>query len=190
MWSTWRWLWRRRRPRGQQRRRRLDARLHGLARERKAVISRGELVEIGGSFRVPEVMRAAGVQLVEVGTTNRTWPRDYEVEGAAVLLQVHRSNFKQEGFVHAVEVSELSAIAKARGVPLIVDLGSGVVDDLTRWRLDAEPTVRQTLAAGADVVTFSGDKLLEGRSRLIVGRQDLIQTLAEGGHGARCAWTA
>ena len=152
--------------------------LHGLARERKAVISRGELVEIGGSFRVPEVMRAAGVQLVEVGTTNRTWPRDYEVEDAAVLLQVHRSNFKQEGFVHAVEVSELSAIAKARGVPLIVDLGSGVVDDLTRWRLDAEPTVRQTLAAGADVVTFSGDKLLGGpQAGFIVGRRDLIQTL-------------
>ncbi|MBP46803.1 MAG: L-seryl-tRNA(Sec) selenium transferase [Myxococcales bacterium] len=152
--------------------------LHGLGRGGRAVISRGELVEIGGSFRVPEVMQAAGVTLVEVGTTNRTWIKDYDVESAALILQVHRSNFRQQGFVHSVQIAELAELATAKGVPLIVDLGSGVVEDLQQWRLQPEPTVRETLKAGADLVTFSGDKLLGGpQAGLIVGRSDLVEKI-------------
>lgn len=153
--------------------------LHALAAGRSALVSRGELVEIGGSFRVPDVMTAAGVRLVEVGTTNRTWPRDYAAAVAqqlgsaapvAAMLQVHRSNFRLDGFVHTPTVAELAELAHDQGVPLIVDLGSGVVEDLAQWGLEPEPTVRQTLAAGADVVTFSGDKLLGGpQAGIIVG---------------------
>lgn len=154
--------------------------LHALSAGRPTLVSRGELVEIGGSFRVPDVMSAAGAILVEVGTTNRTWRRDYETAAerlaedgtpAAVVLQVHRSNFRVEGFVHTPTVAELAELARERCVPLVVDLGSGVVDDLARWGLTPEPTVRETLAAGADVVTFSGDKLLGGpQAGLIVGK--------------------
>ncbi|MCO4762677.1 MAG: L-seryl-tRNA(Sec) selenium transferase [Myxococcales bacterium] len=162
--------------------------LHALARDRPVLVSRGELVEIGGSFRVPDVMTAAGASLTEVGTTNRTWARDYDValtdlaaagRPAAALLQVHRSNFSIDGFVHTPTVTELATLAHAHDLPLIVDLGSGVVGDLSRWQLLAEPTVQQTLQAGADLVTFSGDKLLGGpQAGLIVGKRRWLARLA------------
>jgi L-seryl-tRNA(Ser) seleniumtransferase len=149
---------------------------------RAAVVSRGELVEIGGSFRMPDVMRAAGVRLVEVGTTNRTHARDYEaaLEPAAsdvtvaAVLKVHRSNFVQEGFVAEVSVADLAAIAHARGLPLVVDVGAGA---LTADRGGAW-AVRELVAAGADLVLFSGDKLLGGpQAGVLVGRAAAIAPL-------------
>jgi L-seryl-tRNA(Ser) seleniumtransferase len=130
---------------------------------REVVVSRGELIEIGGSFRLPEIMSAAGATLVEVGCTNRTHLPDYERaigEATAGILVVHRSNFHQVGFVTSPQLAELAALARRRGVPLWVDQGSGCHLDLSRYGLRAEPTVRELLAAGADAVLFSGDKLL------------------------------
>ena len=158
-----------------------------LARGRPVVVSRGELVEIGGGFRVPEVMAESGARLVEVGTTNRTRAADYEAavaerHGVALLLKVHPSNYRITGFTEAASVEQLAAI----GPPVMVDLGSGLLDASTPWLpgpppawLADEPAARQTLAAGAALVTFSGDKLFGGpQAGVIAGRADLVERCA------------
>ncbi len=159
--------------------------LAALARGRDVVVSRGELVEIGGGFRVPEVMAESGARLVEVGTTNRTRRADYEratTDATAMLLKIHASNYRMIGFVEAASIAELATL----GPPVVVDAGSGLLDETTPWLpggrpawLGDEPGVRQCLDAGAALVTFSGDKLLGGpQAGIVVGRRDLIDTVA------------
>jgi L-seryl-tRNA(Ser) seleniumtransferase len=155
--------------------------LAGVARGREVIVSRGELVEIGGSFRIPDLMAESGARLVEVGTTNRTRLSDYEraiTPETALLLKVHRSNFTIEGFASEVSAGELSALGKARGVPVLEDLGSGAFFRFASAGIPGTPTVREALAAGADLVTVSGDKLLGGpQAGLIAGRRDLVAPL-------------
>ncbi len=138
--------------------------LNSLAAGGDVVISRGELIEIGGSFRIPEIIGKAGVRLREVGTTNRTHLRDYEdaLLGAGAVLLVHRSNFAQHGFVASPEPAAVAALAREAGIPLIHDIGSGLLADLAPYGLSGEPTVQDAVAAGPDLVIFSGDKLLGG----------------------------
>ncbi len=158
--------------------------LAALGRGREVVVSRGELVEIGGGFRVPEIMAESGCRLVEVGTTNRTRRRDYEAairSETALVLKVHASNYRMVGFVESTPVRELADL----GPPVMVDAGSGLLDETTPWLtrrpawLHDEPGVRQALEAGADLVTFSGDKLLGGpQAGIVVGRRALVDAIA------------
>ena len=155
--------------------------LSALARRRAVVIARTQLVEIGGGFRVPDVMKQSGARLLEIGATNRVHLSDYQdalAESPAVFLRAHRSNFRLIGFTSEPELSEIAALAHQNGLPLIDDLGSGALLDTARYGLGHEPTVQESLAAGADLVCFSGDKLLGGpQAGIIVGRADLMEKL-------------
>ncbi|MBD1399362.1 L-seryl-tRNA(Sec) selenium transferase [Pelovirga terrestris] len=157
--------------------------LTALGRGREAIVSRGELVEIGGAFRIPEVMEAGGVLLREVGSTNRTHRRDYVqaiTEQTAILLKVHTSNYRIVGFSGEVTSAELVGLGREHQLIVMEDLGSGLLTDLSSYGLAAEPTVGDVVRSGVDVVTFSGDKLLGGpQAGLIVGRKDLIRKIAK-----------
>lgn len=157
--------------------------LHTFAARKHAVVSRGELVEIGGSFRIPEIMERSGARLREVGATNRTHLRDYEsaLDGeVGALLKVHRSNFEMSGFVSEVSVRDLVPLARAHSVPLLHDLGSGLIEDLSDVGLRGEPTAREALSAGADVITLSGDKLLGGpQAGILLGNAEYIRQLRD-----------
>ena len=155
--------------------------LNTLADRKHVAVSRGELVEIGDSFRIPDIVKKSGCKLMEVGATNRTHLADYQraIEGgAAVLLRVHTSNYRVQGFTHEVPLTELVALGRKHNVPVVTDLGSGAFVDMRRWGLAGEPTVQESVAAGADVVTFSGDKLLGGpQAGLIVGRAEAVKRI-------------
>jgi len=152
--------------------------LTALAQGREAIVSRGELVEIGGGFRIPDVMRQSGAKLVEVGTTNRTHLGDYEKAISAdtgLLLKVHKSNFAQIGFTEEVSAHALAALGRRTGIPVFEDLGSGALASIEGEGISPEPTVSSAVAAGVDLVAFSGDKLLGGpQAGIVLGRSDLL----------------
>lgn len=152
--------------------------LNVCAEGREVGVSRGELIEIGGSFRIPEILGKSGARLHEIGTTNRTHLADYEEairRGAAALLVVHRSNFSQRGFVSTPRVEDIAALGRAHGTPVIYDVGGGLAVDLARFGLEGEPTIQSAVASGADLVVFSGDKLFGGpQAGIVLGRADAI----------------
>lgn len=155
--------------------------LNTIAQGTQVVVSRGELVEIGGSFRVPDVMTKSGCSLKEVGTTNRTHPRDYEAavnEDTGLFLKVHTSNYRIEGFTASVSLKDLVTLGKEKNIPVMEDLGSGTLIDFGAYGLPSEPLISDRVAAGADVVTFSGDKLLGGpQAGIIVGQKETIDRI-------------
>jgi L-seryl-tRNA(Ser) seleniumtransferase len=155
--------------------------LNTLAEGKEVIVSRGELVEIGGSFRLPDVMKQSGAKLVEVGTTNRTHLKDYRksiTPDTALILKVHQSNYKIFGFTSEVLIAEIVSLAHQSNILAVDDLGSGALVDLSRWGLPKEPTVQDSIAAGADVVCFSGDKLVGGpQCGIIVGKRDIIERI-------------
>jgi L-seryl-tRNA(Ser) seleniumtransferase len=157
--------------------------LNTLAPGREVIISRGQLVEIGGSFRLPEIMAASGAIMREVGTTNKTYLKDFEkavTSETAVLLKVHPSNFRIMGFTHEVTLAEMVDLGRRYGLKVVEDLGSGCLVDLSRCGLEREPTVQETLKAGADLVLFSGDKLLGGpQAGVILGRREVVEALRQ-----------
>lgn len=156
--------------------------LNTIAAGREVIVSRGQLVEIGGSFRLPDIMAKAGVRLVEVGTTNRTRLSDYEsaiTEDTALLLRVHTSNYRIVGFTDNVSIGDLVELGRRYGIPVMDDVGSGAFVDMTRFGLAEEPIVADSVTAGADIVTFSGDKLLGGpQAGLVVGRKEIVQAMS------------
>jgi L-seryl-tRNA(Ser) seleniumtransferase len=154
--------------------------LDTMAKGREVIVSRGELIEIGGSFRIPDVMAKSGAKLVEVGTTNRTYIADYEralSPETALLLKVHPSNYRIVGFTHQVELAELVELGRKRGIPVMEDLGSGALVDLSRYGIP-EPLAQHSVRAGADLITFSGDKLLGGpQAGIILGKREFIKAI-------------
>jgi L-seryl-tRNA(Ser) seleniumtransferase len=152
--------------------------MSALANRREVIVSRGQGVQIGDGFRIPDVMREGGARLVEVGTMNCTYITDYEqavTPRTAAFLRVHSSNFKIIGFVHSVDIPELAALGKRCNLPVFDDVGSGCLIDTSRYGLDREPVVQESIAGGADLVMFSGDKLLGGpQAGIVVGRKELI----------------
>jgi L-seryl-tRNA(Ser) seleniumtransferase len=155
--------------------------LNSLALGKEVIVSRGELIEIGGSFRIPDVMARSGAILREVGTTNRTHPKDYLEainEKTGLILKVHPSNYRVQGFTREVELDELALIGRSKGIPTMMDLGSGCLIDLSPYGLESETTVSEVVEMGIHIVTFSGDKLLGGpQAGLIVGRTELVEKM-------------
>ena len=155
--------------------------LNTLAKDKEVIVSRGELVEVGGSFRIPSIMSLSGAKLVEVGSTNKTHINDYEEainENTKVIMKVHTSNYKILGFTKDVDIKELSKISKKNNIPMVEDLGSGVFIDLSKYGLSYEPTVLDSIKKGSDIVTFSGDKMLGGpQAGIIVGKKEYIEKM-------------
>ena len=155
--------------------------LSSMAENKEVIVSRGELVEVGGKFRIPDVMKSSKADLVEIGTTNKTHLEDYEeaiTENTGAFLKVHTSNFKILGFTESVSVDELCKLGKEKDIPIIEDIGSGVLVDLSKYGLEYEPTVQDSIKAGVDVVSFSGDKLLGGpQAGIIVGKKKYIDKM-------------